>query len=104
MGDSAGIIYLDLIVRSKIKTQVQQAAAAAQQAVRQSFNSVGQSAGIALGQALDKGFSKSLEKAKSRVAGLEKEFDSLGTSLDTMRQNAVGLFNGVQDPGAAAQR
>ena len=104
MGDSAGRIYLDLIVRSKIKTQVQQAAAAAQQAVQQKFNAVGQSAGMAMGQALDKGFSKSLEKAKSRVAGLEKEFDSLGASLDTMRQKAVSSFKGVQDPGAAAQK
>ena len=104
MGDSAGRIYLDLIVRSKIKTQVQQAATAAQQAVQQKFNAVGQSAGMAMGQALDKGFSKSLEKAKSRVAGLEKEFDSLGASLDTMRQKAVSSFKGVQDPGAAAQK
>lgn len=104
MGDSAGRIYLDLIVRSNIKAQVQQAAAAAQQAIRQSFDSVGQSAGAAMGQALDKGFSKSLEKAKSRVAGLEREFDSLGASLDAMRQNALGLFNGVRDPGDAAQK
>lgn len=104
MGDSAGKIYLDLVVRSNIKAQVQQAAAAAQQAMQQKLDAVGQSAGAAMGQALDKGFSKSLEKAKSRVASLEAEFDSLGASLDAMRQNALGLFNGVRDPGDAAQK
>ena len=104
MGDSAGKIYLDLVVRSNIKAQVQQAAAAAQQAMQQKLDAVGQSAGAAMGQALDKGFSKSLEKKKSRVASLEAEFDSLGASLDAMRQNALGLFKGVKDPGDAAQK
>lgn len=104
MGDGAGKIFLDLIVRTNIKKQVQQAAASAQQHVRQSFQTVGQSAGDAMGQALEKRFNKPLEKAKSRVAGLEKEFDSLGASLDAMRQNALGMFNGVKDPGAAAQK
>lgn len=104
MGTSVGTIFLDLIVKNTVKKQVGEVAAAAQQQAQRSFEAVGKAAGDAMQRTLGASYNKTLEKAKSRVKGLESEFDALGAKMDAMRESTKGLFVGVKDPGAAAQR
>ena len=104
MGTSVGTIFLDLIVKNTVKKQVGDVAAAAQQQAQRSFEAVGKAAGDAVQRTLGASYNKTLEKAKSKVKGLESEFDALGAKMDAMRESTKGLFTGVKDPGAAAQR
>lgn len=104
MGTTVGTIFLDLVVKDTVKKQVEDMAASAQQQAQRSFDAVGKAAGDAVQRAMGTSYNKTMEKAKARVKGLESEFDALGAKMDAMRESTKGLFAGVKDPGAVAQR
>ena len=92
MGTSVGTIFLDLIVKNTVKKQVGDVAAAAQQQAQRSFEAVGKTAGDAVQRTLGASYNKTLEKAKSRVKGLEDQFGELKKEMAAMRNEAQEVF------------
>ena len=71
---------------------------------RRGFEAAGKASGDAMQRAFSGGYNKTLEKARVKVRELESQFDSLGSKMDGMRQNAKGMFKGLKDPGRAADQ
>lgn len=92
MGTTVGAIFLDLIVKNTVKKQVGDVAAAAQQQAQRSFEAVGKAAGDAVQRTLGASYNKTLEKAKSRVKGLEDQFGELKKEMASMRSEAQEVF------------
>lgn len=71
---------------------------AAADSVEKSVSAAAAKAADMVQNTLGGGYSKTLEKAKSRVAALEEQFDSLGAKMDAMRERATKSFANTKDP------
>lgn len=103
-GTSVGNVYLDLVLRDRLEEDIQKKAQKASQQAQATFRQVGKNAANAMESSFSGGYNKTLEKARSKVQDLERQFDSLGSKMDSMRNSAKGMFKGLKNPGRAADQ
>lgn len=103
-GTCVGSVYLDFVVRNTVAQQIRDITSQAAAQAQKGFEAAGKASGDAMQRAFSGGYNKTLEKARVKVRELESQFDSLGSKMDGMRQNAKGMFKGLKDPGRAADQ